>query len=84
MPREKRVSLLCMYCSQQLVSVADSAASNSYSQMLSEVVTYGDGVVSKGDMDIDVACHVGMNWKTVTLSSRGGHYLGTAITHSTL
>ena len=83
MPREKR-GQLAIHCSQQLVSVADSAASNRYSQMLSEVVTYGDGVVSKGDMDIDVACHVGMNWKTVTLSSRGGHYLGTAITHSTL
>ena len=73
-----------MYWSQQQVNVDDSAASNSYSQMLSEVVTYGDGVVSKGDMDIDVARHVGMNWKTVALSSRGGHYLGTAITHSTL
>ena len=48
-------------------------------------MTYGNGVVSKGDMDVNVACHiVDMNWKTVEIKSRGGHYLGTAILCSIL
>ena len=39
---------------------------------------YEKGVVSKGDMDVSVACHVDVNWKTVEVRSRGGHYLGAA------
>ena len=52
--------------------------------MLSEVVTYGDGVVSKGDRDVNVARHVDVNWKTVASIFRGGYYLRTVITCSTL
>ena len=52
--------------------------------MLSEVVTYWDGVVSKGDRDVNVARRVDVNWKTVASIFRDGHYLRTAITHSTL
>ena len=47
-------------------------------------MTYGNGVVTKGDMDVNVACHVDVNWKTVEVRSRGGHYLGTAILCSIL
>ena len=47
-------------------------------------MTYENGVVSKSDMDVNMACHADVNWKTVEVRSRGGHYLGTAILCSIL
>ena len=47
-------------------------------------MTYGNGVVTKGDMDVKAGHDVGMKWIIITLSSRASHYLGTVVTHGIL